>query len=76
MCHEAWADVIVALICWEFMWLLQEKTAIKKLENVRKDHDKRLNELQSLQEMDRVKASLIEMNLDQVREMAVYKSLL
>ena len=48
--------------------LQQEKEALKKLENVKKDHEKRLQELASLQEIDKRKASLIEMNKDLVEK--------
>ncbi|XP_053213804.1 ribosome quality control complex subunit NEMF-like [Panonychus citri] len=48
--------------------LQQEKEALKKLENVKKDHEKRLLELASLQEADKRKASLIEMNKDLVEK--------
>lgn len=44
--------------------LHQEKQALKKLENVRKDHEQRLESLQQAQEIDKVKGELIEMNLD------------
>lgn len=40
----------------------QEKQAMKKLENVKKDHEMRLEKLQSEQSMDRRRAELIEMN--------------
>ncbi|XP_064621193.1 ribosome quality control complex subunit NEMF-like [Lineus longissimus] len=46
--------------------LQQEKTALKKLENVKKDHEKRVGVLQKEQEHDKTKAQLIEMNLDTV----------
>jgi hypothetical protein len=41
----------------------QEKSALKKLENVKKDHLKRLEELESEQSTDIQKAQLIEINL-------------
>ncbi len=41
----------------------QEKAALKKLENVRKDHENRLDALKRDQELDKRKAELIEMNL-------------
>ena len=40
-----------------------EKSAVKKLENVKKDHGKRLDALQREQELDTRKGQLIEMNL-------------
>lgn len=40
----------------------QEKQALKKLENVRKDHENRVEKLKKDQEIDRRKAELIEMN--------------
>ncbi|NWI93077.1 NEMF factor, partial [Pitta sordida] len=43
--------------------LQQEKQALKKLENVRRDHEHRLEALQQAQEADRLKGELIEMNL-------------
>ncbi|XP_041069772.1 nuclear export mediator factor NEMF-like isoform X2 [Carcharodon carcharias] len=43
--------------------LQQEKQALKKLENVRKDHEKRLDALQANQEYDKIKGELIEINL-------------
>jgi len=44
----------------------QEKTALKKLDNVKKDHEKRLQGLQKEQESDILRGQLIEMNLDMV----------
>ncbi|CAI8001853.1 Nuclear export mediator factor Nemf [Geodia barretti] len=43
-----------------------QKTAVKKLENVKRDHMKRIDELQKKQEQDRYKAQLIEYNIDLV----------
>ncbi|XP_047013492.1 ribosome quality control complex subunit NEMF isoform X4 [Ictalurus punctatus] len=43
--------------------LQQEKQAMKKLENVRKDHEQRLEALHQAQEVDRFKGELLEMNL-------------
>ncbi|CAK6971511.1 nuclear export mediator factor NEMF-like isoform X2 [Scomber scombrus] len=43
--------------------LHQEKQALKKLENVKKDHEHRLEALHQIQEVDRVKGELVEMNL-------------
>ena len=45
----------------------QEKAALKKLENVKKDHLKRLEELEVEQATDAHKAQLIEINLALVR---------
>jgi len=45
----------------------QEKAALKKLENVKKDHIKRLEELEVEQSTDAQKAQLIEINLTLVR---------
>lgn len=42
---------------------MQERVAMKKLENVKKDHERRLGALQTEQETDTKKAQLIEMNL-------------
>ncbi|XP_078482629.1 ribosome quality control complex subunit NEMF [Ciona intestinalis] len=43
--------------------LQRERAAMRKLENVRKDHESRLNGLRSEQETDETKAALIETNL-------------
>ena len=43
--------------------LQQEKAIVKKLENVRKDHEKRLDALELEQTHDKLKAKLIEENL-------------
>ncbi|XP_074852270.1 ribosome quality control complex subunit NEMF isoform X2 [Carettochelys insculpta] len=57
--------------------LQQEKQALKKLENVRKDHEHRLEALHQAQEIDKVKGELIEMNLDIVdRAIQVVRSAL
>ncbi|XP_067939413.1 ribosome quality control complex subunit NEMF-like [Watersipora subatra] len=45
-----------------------EKSALKKLDNVRRDHTKRLNELQEEQQLDERKAYIIEINLDIVEK--------
>ena len=44
----------------------QEKAAIKKLENVKRDHETRIRSLQEIQALDRRKAELIEMNSELV----------
>lgn len=44
----------------------QEKDAMKKLENVRKDHDQRLLVLEKNQEVDKQKAELITRNQQMV----------
>ncbi|XP_073494661.1 ribosome quality control complex subunit NEMF [Phyllobates terribilis] len=44
--------------------LHQEKQALKKLDNVRKDHEQRLESLHLAQEVDKAKGELIEMNLN------------
>ncbi|KAK3587746.1 hypothetical protein CHS0354_042701 [Potamilus streckersoni] len=46
--------------------LQQEKAALKKLENIKKDHEKRVQELQKEQDVDKLKGQLIEMNLQLV----------
>lgn len=46
----------------------QEKEAMKKLENVRKDHDQRLVALEKTQEVDKQKAELITRNLELVEK--------
>ncbi|XP_021353469.1 nuclear export mediator factor Nemf-like isoform X2 [Mizuhopecten yessoensis] len=44
--------------------LQQEKSALKKLDNIKKDHEKRIDSLQKVQETDISKGQLIEMNLE------------
>jgi len=44
----------------------QEKAVVKKLENVKKDHETRIEKLQELQYLDRRKGEYIEMNSDLV----------
>ncbi|NXD53531.1 NEMF factor, partial [Corvus moneduloides] len=57
--------------------LQQEKQALKKLENVRRDHEHRLEALQQAQEADKLKGELIEMNLEVVdRAIQVVRSAL
>ncbi|XP_075782261.1 ribosome quality control complex subunit NEMF isoform X1 [Pelodiscus sinensis] len=57
--------------------LQQEKQALKKLDNVRKDHEHRLEALHQAQEIDKVKGELVEMNLDIVdRAIQVVRSAL
>ncbi|XP_007427730.1 nuclear export mediator factor NEMF [Python bivittatus] len=57
--------------------LQQEKQALKKLENVRKDHEYRLEALHQAQEVDKVKGELVEMNLEIVdRAIQVVRSAL
>uniref|UniRef100_A0A8C9LG59 Ribosome quality control complex subunit NEMF n=1 Tax=Pavo cristatus TaxID=9049 RepID=A0A8C9LG59_PAVCR len=57
--------------------LQQEKQALKKLENVRRDHEQRLEALQQAQEVDKIKGELIEMNLEMVsRAIQVVRSAL
>ncbi|XP_067470744.1 ribosome quality control complex subunit NEMF-like isoform X2 [Thunnus thynnus] len=57
--------------------LQQEKQALKKLENVKKDHEQRLEALHQVQEVDRVKGELVEMNLPVVeRALQVVRSAL
>lgn len=46
----------------------QERDAMKKLENVRKDHDQRLVALEKTQEVDKQKAELITRNLQLVEK--------
>ena len=48
--------------------LQQEKAIVKKLENVRKDHERRLENLEQEQTQDKIKAKLIEENLKLVRK--------
>lgn len=55
----------------------REKEALKKLENIRTDHEKRIQALQEVQQVDAWKAELIEMNLDLVeRALCVVRSAL
>ncbi|XP_034432358.1 nuclear export mediator factor NEMF-like [Hippoglossus hippoglossus] len=57
--------------------LHQEKQAMKKLENVKRDHEQRLEALHQVQEVDRVKGELVEMNLPMVeRALQVVRSAL
>lgn len=57
--------------------LQQEKQAMKKLENVKKDHVQRLEALHQAQEVDRLKGELVEMNLPMVeRALQVVRSAL
>ncbi|XP_054651949.1 ribosome quality control complex subunit NEMF-like [Dunckerocampus dactyliophorus] len=57
--------------------LQQEKQAWKKLENVKRDHEQRLEALHQVQEVDRVKGELVEMNLTVVeRALQVIRSAL
>ncbi|CAL8289824.1 ribosome quality control complex subunit NEMF [Gadus morhua] len=57
--------------------LHQEKQAMKKLDNVKKDHEHRLVALHQAQEVDRVKGELVEMNLAVVeRALQVVRSAL
>ncbi|XP_017271414.1 nuclear export mediator factor NEMF [Kryptolebias marmoratus] len=57
--------------------LQQEKQALKKLDNVKKDHEQRLEALHQAQEVDRVKGELVEMNLPVVeRALQVVRSAL
>lgn len=57
--------------------LQQEKHALKKLENVKRDHEQRLEALHQAQEVDRIKGELVEMNLPVVeRALQVVRSAL
>ncbi|XP_050988498.1 ribosome quality control complex subunit NEMF [Labeo rohita] len=57
--------------------LQQEKHALKKLDNVRRDHEQRLEALHQAQEVDRLKGELVEMNLHIVdRALQVVRSAL
>ncbi|XP_034713378.1 nuclear export mediator factor NEMF-like [Etheostoma cragini] len=57
--------------------LQQEKQAMKKLENVKRDHEQRLEALHQVQEVDRIKGELVEMNLPVVeRALQVVRSAL
>ncbi|XP_040916388.1 nuclear export mediator factor NEMF-like [Toxotes jaculatrix] len=57
--------------------LQQEKQALKKLENVKKDHEQRLDALHQAQEVDKIKGELVEMNLPVVeRALQVVRSAL
>ncbi len=59
----------------ELKAMQQEKAALKKLENVRKDHEQRIEKLQSEQAIDKRKAELIEMNEELVENaLAVMRS--
>lgn len=55
----------------------REKEALKKLDNIRTDHEKRIQALQEVQQADVRKAELIEINLDLVeRALCVVRSAL
>ncbi|KAM9341035.1 ribosome quality control complex subunit NEMF [Symphorus nematophorus] len=57
--------------------LQQEKQALKKLENVKRDHEQRLEALHQAQEIDRIKGELVEINLPVVeRALQVVRSAL
>uniref|UniRef100_A0A671V8Y2 Ribosome quality control complex subunit NEMF n=1 Tax=Sparus aurata TaxID=8175 RepID=A0A671V8Y2_SPAAU len=57
--------------------LHQEKQAMKKLENVKRDHGQRLEALHQAQEVDRIKGELVEINLPVVeRALQVVRSAL
>uniref|UniRef100_A0A8C3AS43 Ribosome quality control complex subunit NEMF n=1 Tax=Cyclopterus lumpus TaxID=8103 RepID=A0A8C3AS43_CYCLU len=57
--------------------LQQEKHAMKKLENVKRDHEQRLEALHQTQEVDRIKGELVEMNMPVVeRALQVVRSAL
>ncbi|XP_047467806.1 ribosome quality control complex subunit NEMF-like [Mugil cephalus] len=57
--------------------LQQEKQALKKLDNVKKDHVQRLEALHQAQEVDKMKGELVEMNLPVVeRALQVVRSAL
>uniref|UniRef100_A0A8C4E5S8 Ribosome quality control complex subunit NEMF n=1 Tax=Dicentrarchus labrax TaxID=13489 RepID=A0A8C4E5S8_DICLA len=57
--------------------LQQEKQAMKKLENVKRDHEQRLEALHQAQEVDRIKGELVEINLPVVeRALQVVRSAL
>lgn len=64
-----WFEKISLLFClfvyfllYKLLGLQQEKTAVKKLENIRKDHEQRLKSLAETQNVDKLKAELIELN--------------
>lgn len=50
----------------ELRALQQEREAMKKLDNVKKDHDQRLQALEKTQEIDKQKAELITRNQELV----------
>lgn len=52
----------------EMKSLQQEKNVMKKLENIKSDHENRIKALQNVQEASTKKAYLIEINLDLVNE--------
>lgn len=61
----------------EMKALQQEREALKKLENVRKDHDQRLIALEKTQNVDKQKAELITRNQELVdRAILAIQSLL
>lgn len=48
------------------VYFLKEKGAVKKLQNITKDHEERLRKLQEAQDEDKIKAELITNNLELV----------
>lgn len=53
-------------ICIMYVFIIKEKGAVKKLQNITKDHEERLKKLQEAQDEDKIKAELITNNLDLV----------
>lgn len=51
----------------QYHFFFQEKSALKKLDNIKKDHEKRIEGLQKEQETDINKGRLIELNLPLVK---------
>lgn len=49
-----------------YVFIIKEKGAVKKLQNITKDHEERLKKLQEAQDEDKIKAELITNNLDLV----------
>ncbi|KAI1299969.1 Nuclear export mediator factor Nemf [Halotydeus destructor] len=55
--------------------IMAERDALKKLDNIKRDHEKRIEALASIQATDEKKASLIELNSDLVeRALAIMRS--
>ena len=50
------------LLLTSFLFFIKERDSLKKLANIKQDHEKRLANLHQVQEVDERKARLIEIN--------------
>jgi predicted ribosome quality control (RQC) complex YloA/Tae2 family protein len=64
--HQVRVYYFLASFLFKINVVFQERDAVKKLDNVRKDHDLRLKALSETQEHDRHKAELITRNHEMV----------